>query len=282
MKKTAVAVAGALAVAAELASASLPGGHSRTELAGGSPQGTAKLYNLRWNPEISSFTDEEFREGFRLLNRQHSTGLGFDWSIYEPEELQVGDWCVFTRVGSNNVNGVVGIGRFTTRAYEGESWRGDGKRIAYAELEILCFQEPAETGLWTADELERAVPEEDWRQGHAGVVIEGEAAEKLVGILVRGLAEIRRYNTRKLAVRRHPGGARSLANGMLSHLCPKLLAALEEGGGAVAGEAYWPKVEEGDCIFVDFRKLRAGKSLEESVKLLEWGGGQEATEQQEK
>lgn len=268
--KRAMAVIGSVAMAAAVARASLPGGHSRTELAGGCREGAAKLYNLRWNPEISSFTDAEFREGFRLLNRQHSTGLGFNWSIYEPEELNVGDWCIFTRVGSNNVNGVVGIGRFTTRAYEGESWRGDGKRIAYAELEILCFQEPAETGLWTAEELERAVPEVDWRQGHAGVPIDGAAAEKLAKLLVKGLADIRRYNTNKLAVRRHPGGARSVANGVLSHLCPVLLAEAEARGKATPGEYFWPRVEAGDRVFADFRKLRAGKSVEESVRLLEW------------
>ncbi len=268
--KKAVAVLGTVALAAAVARASLPGGHSRTELAEGGRQGAAKLYNLRWNPEISSFTDVEFREGFRLLNRQHSTGLGFNWSIYEPEELNVGDWCIFTRVGSNNVNGVVGIGRFTTRTYEGESWRGDGKRIAYAELEILCFQEPAETGLWTAEELERAVPEEDWRQGHAGVPLDGAAAEKVAKILAKGLADVRRCHTAKMAVRRFPGGARSVANGLLSHLCPALLAELETRGNATPGECLWPHVEPGDRIFLDFRKIRAGKSLEESVRLLEW------------
>lgn len=268
--KKAMAVLGSVALAAAVARASLPGGHSRTELAEGRREGAAKLYNLRWNPEISSFTDEEFREGFRLLNRQHSTGLGFNWSIYEPEELNVGDWCIFTRVGSNNVNGVVGIGRFTTRAYEGESWRGDGKRIAYAELEILCFQDPAETGVWTADELERAVPEEDWRQGHAGVPLDGAAAEKVARVLAKGLADVRRCHTAKMAVRRLPGGARSVANGLLSHLCPALLEELERRGVATAGESRWPQVEPGDCVFVDFRKIRAGKSVEESSRLVVW------------
>ena len=272
--KKAMAMLGTVAMAAAMARGSLPGGHSGTErLDGAWKAPVAKLYNLRWNPEISSFTDETFREGFQLLNRQHSGALGFNWSIHEPEGLREGDWCIFTRVGSNNVNGVVGIGRFTTRAYEGESWRGDGKRIAYAELEILCFQEPAETGLWTAEELEKSVPEVDWRQGHAGVVIEAAAAEKLAKILVKGLAEIRRYNTRKLAVRRHPGGARSVANGLLSHLCPALLAELERRGGATAGEECWPQMEPGDRIYVDFRKLRLGKSVEESAKLVEWGEG---------
>ena len=63
-----------------------------------------KLYNLRWNPSISSFRDSTFRMGFERLIKGQYTGL--NWSLWESEELEPGDWCLLSRVGSGSDDGV--------------------------------------------------------------------------------------------------------------------------------------------------------------------------------
>lgn len=68
-----------------------------------------KLYNLRWNPKISSFETQHFLDGFPFLNEEGNEGIGMDWSIREYKDLKVGDWWILSRVGGND-NGIVGIG----------------------------------------------------------------------------------------------------------------------------------------------------------------------------
>ncbi len=185
-----------------------------------------RLYILRWNPEISSYKESVFRRRFKTLNRKNCGGIEMDWSIYEPDDLQIGDWFIFCRVGTAN-DGIVGLGKFTSSAYPGKSWRGDGRQIMYADMLTLMLQESSASGLWMAEELERVFPEVNWHGGHAGVVIEQETTEKLALRLAVDIAALPQENTADVVLRRGDGGRFSVVCGLLSELCPKLLAEVE-------------------------------------------------------
>lgn len=214
-----------------------------------------RLFVLRWNPEISSFTEERFAEGIRLLNRRGSGGLGFNWSIWEHEAVRAGDWWVLCRVGSG-VEGIAGAGRFTSEAYQAESWRGDGKTIWYADMEILWFQDPGRSGVLRVADLEKDFPEVEWHGGHAGVVLSPDTAEWLSERIVREMAGLRRHNTSAVAVRRLDGGAKSALGAMVTDLCPSWMASAREAGRLAEGEAAW----------VDLKSVKDGKSAGECLR----------------
>lgn len=215
----------------------------------------ARLFVLRWNPGISSFTEERFQEGMRLLNRRESDALGFDWSIWEHEAVRPGDWWVMLRVGTD-ADGVVGAGVFTSSCHPGLSWRGDGKQIWYADMAILWFQDPSRSGLLRAEALEPDFPELEWHGGHAGVVVPADTAERLTERIVRELARLKRYNSRSLAVRRLHGGVRSALGAMVADLCPGWMTAARQAGRLANGRSAW----------VDLKAIRAGKAAGECLR----------------
>ena len=206
-----------------------------------------RLFVLRWNPGISSFTEERFQEGMRLLNRRGSDALGFDWSIWEHEAVRPGDWWVMLRVGTD-ADGVVGAGVFTSTCYPGLSWRGDGKQIWYADMAILWFQDPSRSGLLRAEALEPDFPELEWHGGHAGVRVDAALAERLVRRIVREAAEWKRCNTRNVAVRRANGGASRALGWMAVALCPDWVA-----------EANLKPSRKDTNVEVDFQSIRSGR-----------------------
>lgn len=216
----------------------------------------ARLFVLRWNPEISSFTEERFQEGIELLNRRRSEGLGFNWSIWEHEEVRPGDWWVLCRVGCG-AEGITGAGRFTSGAYRAESWRGDGKRIWYADMEILWFQDPALSGVLRAEDLEKDFPDLEWHGGHAGVVVPSATAERLAERVVREMAGVRRHNTSAVAVRRQEGGVKSALGAMVTDLCPTWMSA-----GRAAG-----RLGEGQAAWVELKAVREGKASGECLRV---------------
>ena len=136
----------------------------------------AGLYVLRWNPDVSSFKDGTFREGFERLRRDGEART--NWSLHDWQDVEEGDWAVFVRVGGSE-DGIAGLCRFGSGAYEGASWRGDGSTIHYADIAILLLNDPAATGLLGADELEVLFPEIDWHGGPSGVRIPADTADRL-------------------------------------------------------------------------------------------------------
>ncbi len=214
-----------------------------------------RLFILRWNPDISSFMEERFEEGVKLLNRKGSESLGFNWSIWEHEAVRPGDWWVLCRVG-NGVEGIVGAGRFASAAYQAASWRGDGKTIWYADMEILWFQDPGRSGALRAADLEKDFPEVDWHGGHAGVAVPADTAEWLAERVVREMAGLRRHNTSAVAVRRQAGGVKSALGAMVTDLCPAWMESAREAGRLTAGKGAW----------VDLKAVRDGKPAGECLR----------------
>jgi len=230
-----------------------------------------KLYILRWNPNISSYTEDGFLRDFYDLSRRNSHGAEMNWSIYEPEQLQPGDWFIFCRVGTKH-DGIVGFGRFTSQPYLGKSWRRDGRQISYADMLFMMLLNKIGNTPWTAKRLEKEFPEIDWHGGHAGIPLDEQIAERMAIKMARYVASLPETNTKDIAVRRSDGGRFTLACGLLSNLCPVLLANVRASQTATNAmdETYMPEYE--DQLTVDFSRLKTKAPLESCVRLLEWSG----------
>ena len=232
-----------------------------------------KLYNLRWNPKISSFKTQHFLDGFPLLNEDGSEGIGTDWSIREYENLEVGDWWILSRVGGDD-NGIVGIGRFSSIPEADKSWRKDGTMVHYADIHVLAFQQPEKTGILKADDLKKAIPEIDWDKGSSGVLIEEEVAEKLALFIAESLLSIgeENCNNDNIAVCNGNGGVWTLVCSLLSRLCPATLAELQKTQEPILATERGRVPDYLDEIVYDEDAIKAGKSLKDSLVLLTWEG----------
>ncbi|MBR0459269.1 MAG: hypothetical protein IJJ26_08525 [Victivallales bacterium] len=229
-----------------------------------------KLYNLRWNPSISSFRDSTFRMGFERLIKGQYTGL--NWSLWESEELEPGDWCLLSRVGSGS-DGVVAVGRFVSYPYLEESWsKGTKKKIPYADFEFYLMQEPEETGVLTASELAQLCPEVDWHHGHSGIKLPVDAAECLaIRIADIVLARYDSPGSPSFAIAKGHG-PRAFLCAMLSSLCPKLHQTLQKKAPATpALEENWLP-DYGDEILIDEDKVRPGTRIQDVARVISWKG----------
>ena len=135
----------------------------------------AKTYLLRWNPAISSYTLNDYRNDME----EYPDGFRSNWSIYEWEEAHKGDRFFMLRTGDDKA-GIVYRGEFLCDPYEGDDWAGqEGKKRQYIDIGCYDFipadnQSPIDIEL-----LEKEIPEIDWRKGHSGELLSEEIAEKL-------------------------------------------------------------------------------------------------------
>ena len=135
----------------------------------------AKTYLLRWNPTISSYTLNNYRNDME----EYPDGFRSNWSIYEWEEAHKGDRFFMLRTGDDKA-GIVYRGEFLSDPYEGDDWAGQkGKKRQYIDIGCYDFipadnQSPIDIEL-----LEKEIPEIDWRKGHSGELLSEETADKL-------------------------------------------------------------------------------------------------------
>lgn len=134
-----------------------------------------KTYLLRWNPTISSYTLNNYRNDME----EYPDGFRSNWSIYEWEEAHKGDRFFMLRTGDDKA-GIVYRGEFLSDPYEGDDWAGQkGKKRQYIDIGCYDFipadnQSPIDIEL-----LEKEIPEIDWRKGHSGELLSEETADKL-------------------------------------------------------------------------------------------------------
>ena len=137
-----------------------------------------KCYILRWNPNISSYKQENHREFYNCL----MNGLPFptlNWSIYDWEDVEVGDVFILQQVGTEN-DGIAMIGTFSSGIYEDDSWKKDGTKIHYADLEpVSIFDRTTDCKILPAFQLEKEFPEIDWHKGHSGELVNQLVGDKL-------------------------------------------------------------------------------------------------------
>jgi hypothetical protein len=142
-----------------------------------------KIFILRWNPAISSWTDEKFREA---LVECREGPFAMDWSIRDWESVEYGDIAVLCRVGTD-ADGIVAVGWFDGRVEESDSWRRAGSKCHYAFFWMRLAQDPVATGLLMAAVLEKKVPGIGWHGGHSGVVVPPESAPALARVIADAL-----------------------------------------------------------------------------------------------
>lgn len=262
----ALALAGVLAAAGCRTAVVAPGGTEEPSAV--SAEEGARLFLLRWNPAVSSYGEEEFWGDFGTVRRGHPAPM--DWNARDWRDIREGDWALWCRVGGER-DGVVGLWRFTGVVREGTSWRGDGKTLHYALGEIMMVQEPAETGLFGAEEMAAVAPELDWHGGHAGVRVEGAVAERVARHMADRLAHAKGLKKASFAaVPSAKAGARCVVCALLSNLCPAWKAE-KRAAGAVSpaeDEAWlpWP----GDEAVYEPSDVQDGVDVADVARLVEW------------
>jgi len=136
--------------------------------------GFYKNYLLRWNPKISSFTLKNYDD----ITSKYPDGFGLNWSVYEWEHAEQDDYFYMLRTGDDKA-GIVFRGFFTSDPFEADDWAGKGKKRHYMDLFCDEFSQPDEPPLIPLEELEKHIPEVDWRNGHSGEMLSDNAADIL-------------------------------------------------------------------------------------------------------
>ena len=160
-----------------------------------------KGYILRWNPKISSWTEDRHEDLMEDL--EYSDHADMNWSIYDFEYLEEGDFFILQQVGTDS-DGIAMTGFFSSDAYPDESWkRKDGTSLFYADmyvhfmisrrqhitktdskknhiLEENTGKDIPKTFIMDAESLEKKFPDIQWHKGHSGVLIPQNVLEPLV------------------------------------------------------------------------------------------------------
>ena len=139
------------------------------------PIRSPKTYLLRWNPTISSFKLDDYRD---VLSKYPGGFSGMNWSVYEWEKAHKGDHYYMLRTGDDKA-GIVFRGVFTSDPYLGEDWAGNGKQRYYMDMDCYdCVPADVQSPI-CIEELEKVVPGIDWRRGHSGELLSSEDADRL-------------------------------------------------------------------------------------------------------
>ena len=85
--------------------------------------------------------------------------MEFDWSIREWEQLKINDMFILLQVGTDN-DGIAMIGKFCSEAYEDDSWRKDGKKIHYADMQLFDAFDLATDTAMRAENFEKDITSE--------------------------------------------------------------------------------------------------------------------------
>lgn len=107
---------------------------------------------LKWNPEISSFTYENY---LKLIDDPYEMYL--NWSIYDWQEMEEGDRVFFLRVGEKPQ--LLASGFVTSEPYRDEDWSGKGRVVYYADMYFDFACHPEYQYVLTAGELEEQIPD---------------------------------------------------------------------------------------------------------------------------
>lgn len=138
-----------------------------------------KFYLMRWNPTISSFTENDYEES--VANMKNGM-FRMNWSIREWEEARKGDMFFMLRTGDDKA-GMVFNGQFISDPYPADDWNGSAKRRMYVDMICTNPIDPKKKPRISPAQLQKAIPSIDWQQGHSGTLLSEEEAAKLDEIL---------------------------------------------------------------------------------------------------
>ena len=142
-------------------------------------------YLLRWNPAISSFTEDNYCDATR---RFHDS-FCMNWSIYDWEDARKGDNFYMIRVGDGKNTGIVFHGKIISDPYTDEDWAGSTKQRHYVDIECCNCCKPGGPAWLSVDELTAAFPEISWGRGHSGELISADVAAGLIEMFDKALTK---------------------------------------------------------------------------------------------
>lgn len=134
-----------------------------------------KTYLMRWNPAISSFTEQDFKE---CVENAQDGKFRMNWSISEWEEARRGDMFFMLRTGDDKA-GIVFNGYFLSDPYTGDDWAGSTKRRCYVDMICQNAVDPGGSPAISLAELKEAIPAYTWEKGHSGELLPDDVSEKL-------------------------------------------------------------------------------------------------------
>lgn len=138
-----------------------------------------KFYLMRWNPTISSFTEKDYED---CVANMKNGMFRLNWSIREWEEAQKGDMFFMLRTGDDKA-GIVFNGQFISDPYPADDWNGSTKRRMYVNMICTNPIDPKKKPRISLKELQEAIPSIDWLQGHSGILLPEDVADKLDELL---------------------------------------------------------------------------------------------------
>ena len=142
-------------------------------------------YLMRWNPSISSFTEEDYKE---CIDNRENGMFRMNWSIYDWQEARRGDFFSMMRTGDDKA-GIVFTGQFITDPYPGDDWAGSNRRRMYVDMVCVGLPETLENPVVSLEQLKEAIPSTDWERGHSGELMSEEVAYKLGGLINKYLSQ---------------------------------------------------------------------------------------------
>ena len=131
---------------------------------------------LRWNPAISSYKMEEHK---KICEQIKNEVVFYNWSVREWENLHAGDAFALLQVGTEN-DGIAMIGKFISEPYEGDSWRKDGTKIHYADMQIFYACDLDKKRSFRAVYFEKKFSDIKWHGGHSGEKLSEQVSEELI------------------------------------------------------------------------------------------------------
>lgn len=150
-----------------------------------------RVFVLRWNPSISSFSLDDFEDEFAQLQgtKPFDTEHPLDWSVRNWKEVMHRDLFVMMMVGQKH-NGIIWGGFFDGYPYQYEDENGNPLKSVFFKTDVMYMHRIANTNILSAEKLTKAIPEVDWLHGHSGEILSVECAEKLGLLLVDELKNI--------------------------------------------------------------------------------------------
>ena len=134
-----------------------------------------KTYLMRWNPSISSFTEDDYKE---CVATMRDGNFRINWSIFEWEEVRRGDEFYMLRVGDEKA-GIVFRGLFISEPYVMDDWAGTSKRRLY--MDMACMKPVAHDAIppLSLSKLQESIPDFDWTKGHSGFLLSDDVDARL-------------------------------------------------------------------------------------------------------
>lgn len=133
-------------------------------------------YVMRWNPDISSYSMDDFEDEMDCIMDE---GRTITWSIWDYRDVKIGDRFFLLKVGSGTT-GIVMEGTIVSLPYRGEDWSGRGREVYYVRMKPNCIIHPDRTDhLITTEALSRHITTVNWNEGHSGEKLERKEAKML-------------------------------------------------------------------------------------------------------